>query len=187
MFVLLDLIFSVAFGLRDEEVWGTSRRLAMAPVSHRAVIGGKLLARVIVGTIQLLSLLLFGHLMYGVPLGESLGTLFLLTVAVVASMGCFSLLVAAVARSPEQIVPVGLTAVFILAAIGGCWWPFFEQPRWMQTLGEGMLTTWSMRALQDVLLRGKGLLEITPELLVLVAYGLVSLGVGLRVFRYAET
>ena len=34
MFVLLSLIFSVSFGLRDEEVWGTNVRLSMAPVSR---------------------------------------------------------------------------------------------------------------------------------------------------------
>src|SRR5512143_4065871 len=122
MFVLLNMIFSVAYGLRDEEIWGTNRRLATAPVSQAEVLGGKVLARLLVGTVQLLLLLLFGHFKYGLTLGSSPLALLLVALAIVASMACFSMLVAALARTREQIIPIGLSAVFILAGVGGCWW-----------------------------------------------------------------
>jgi ABC-type multidrug transport system permease subunit len=187
MFVLLNMIFSVAYGLRDEEIWGTSRRLAVAPVSQAEVLGGKLIARLIVGTVQLLILLLFGHFRYGLTLGTSPVALLLVSVSIVASMACFSMIVAALARTREQIIPIGLSAVFILAGVGGCWWPFYQQPAWMQTVGQGLMTTWSMFAIQDVILRNKGLLEVAPAVLFLLTYGLVSFGIGLRLFRYSET
>jgi linearmycin/streptolysin S transport system permease protein len=186
MFVLLSLVFSVSFGLRDEEAWGTSTRLSMTPVSQVAVLGGKLLARLIVGTLQLIILLLFGHFTYGLSLGHSAISLCVVATAIVFSMACFSVIVAAIARTREQIIPVGLSAVFILAALGGCWWPFFEQPKWMQIIAQGVMTTWSMFAIHDVMLRDKTLLEVAPKLLLLTAYGLVSFGIGLRLFRYAE-
>jgi ABC-2 type transport system permease protein len=107
-------------------------------------------------------------------------------VAIVFSMACFSVIVAAIARTREQIIPVGMSAVFILAALGGCWWPFFEQPKWMQTLAQGVMTTWSMFAIHDVMLRDRGLLAVAPKLLFLLAYGLVSFAIGLRFFRYTE-
>jgi ABC-2 type transport system permease protein len=106
---------------------------------------------------------------------------------IVFSMACFSVIIAAVARTREQIIPVGLSAVFILAALGGCWWPFFEQPKWMQVIAQGVMTTWSMFAIHDVMLRDKGLLDVAPKLLFLLAYGFVSFAIGLRLFRYAET
>jgi ABC-type multidrug transport system permease subunit len=186
MFVLLNLIFSVSFGLRDEEAWGTSGRLGMAPVSQAVVLGGKLLARLVIGTAQLIILLLFGHFTYGLTLGHSPLTLLLVATTIVFSMACFSVIIAAVARTREQIIPVGLSAVFVLAALGGCWWPFFEQPKWMQVIAQGVMTTWSMFAIHDVMLRGKGLLDVAPKLLFLTAYGLVSFAIGLRLFRYAE-
>lgn len=186
-FVLLSLIFSVSFGLRDEEGWGTSRRLGVAPVAGVSVLGGKLLARWIVGTLQLLVLLGFGHLTYGLRLGDSPWTMLLVAGCIVYSMATFSMIVAAVARTREQIIPVGLSALFLLAAIGGCWWPFHEQPAWMQAVAQGAMTTWSMMAIQDVMLRDRTLWELAPKLLLLVGYGTVSFAVGLRLFRYAET
>ena len=186
MFVLLSLIFSVAFGLRDEETWGTSARLAIAPVPHYTILGGKLLARLVVGTAQLLILLLFAHFMYGMSLGRSPISLFLIASIIVFSMACFAVIVAALARTREQIIPVGMSAVFILAALGGCWWPVYAQPKWMQAMGQFVMTTWSMFAIQDVMFRDKNLLQIAPTVLLLLAYGVVSFAVGSRLFRYAE-
>lgn len=186
-FVLLSLIFSVSFGLRDEEAWGTSGRLGIAPISRAMVLGGKLLARFVVGTAQLLILLLFGHFTYGLSLGHSPLVLVLVASAIVFSMASFSVIVAAVARTREQIIPVGMSVMFILSAIGGCWWPFYDQPKWMQTVAQGVMTTWSMFAIHDVMLREKTLFEIAPKIGFLFVYGLVSFGIGLRLFRYSET
>jgi ABC-2 type transport system permease protein len=185
-FVLLSVIFGVAFGMRDEEAWGTSARLAVAPVGHATIVAGKLLARLLVGTAQLLLLLLFGHLVYGLALGSSIPTLVIAATVIVFAMACFSLVIAAAASTREQVVPVGISAVFILAALGGCWWPFFEQPPWMQTLAQGVVTTWSMFTIHDVMLRNKTFVEILPKLAFLLAYGGVSFAVGLRLFRYSE-
>jgi hypothetical protein len=43
-----------------------------------------------------------------------------------------------------------------------------------------------MSAIQDVILRDKGLVAVSTELLVLVAYGLVSFLIALRLFRYGD-
>lgn len=185
-FVLLSMIFGVAFGMRDEEAWGTSARLAVAPVGHGTVVAGKLLARLLVGTVQLLLLLLFGKLVYGLALGNSAATLIVAATVIVFALTCFSLVIAAAARTREQVVPVGISAVFILAALGGCWWPFFEQPPWMQAVAQGVVTTWSMFTIHDVMLRDRSFVELLPKLSFLVAYGVVSFAVGLRLFRYSE-
>jgi ABC-2 type transport system permease protein len=186
MFVLLTLIFSVSLDLREEEVWGTHRRLSIAPLPPGALLGGKLLARLIVGIAQLLILLLFGHYVYGLTLGHSPLALSLTVTAVVFSMTCFAAIVAGFVRTREQAIPVGLAVVFVLAALGGLFWPLYDLPKWMQTVANGAVTTWSMFAIQDVILRGKGLVAVSPKLFILFAYGLVSFVIGLRLFRYED-
>lgn len=187
MFVLFTLVFSVSIGLREEEVWGTSVRLAIAPASGVSILAGKLLARVIIGVIQLLLLLLFGHFVFGLALGHSFLALLLASVAIVFSMGAFSIIVAAIARTREQIIPVGMSVVFLLAALGGLWWPFYDQPVWMQTIGHGAMTTWSMFMIQNVILRNKNVLEIWRQLLILTAYGFICFVIGSRLFSYGRS
>ena len=186
MFVLLNMVFSVAFGLEEEQALGTRDRLAAAPVSAATVLGGKMLARVLIGTAQLFLLLAVGHILYGLALGDSKVALLLVAVCGVASMACFALVVATAAHSREQIIPLGLATAFTLAAVGGCWWPFFKQPPWLQFIGRGMMTTWSMLAMHDVMLRNRGVLDVAPKLLVLIAQGLLWLAIALGVMRYSE-
>lgn len=186
MFVLLTLVFTVPLGLRDEEVWGTSLRLTVAPLSQAAILSGKLLARLVVGVAQLLILLLFGNLIFGLSLGHSPVALLLVATVVVFAMASFSLIVAAFAHTREQIIPVAMGVVFLLASLGGLWWPFYDQPKWMQSLGQGAMTTWSIFAIQDVILRDKTMVEVMPKVLFLLVYGLISLAIGLRLFRYGS-
>jgi ABC-type multidrug transport system permease subunit len=186
MFVLLTLIFSVSLALREEEVWNTSARLSIAPVRPASLLGGKLLARLIVGTAQLLLLLLFGHFVYGLRLGHSPLAIVAVATAVVASMTCFAAVVASFVHTREQAVPVGLAVSFVLAAMGGLFWPLYDLPHWVQEFGRLLMTTWSMSAIQDVMFRGRGLSGVSVELFVLFAYGLISFVIALRLFRYGD-
>jgi ABC-2 type transport system permease protein len=186
MFVLLTLLFSVSLGLREEEIWTTSIRLAIAPVSPVPLLGGKLLARWVIGTVQLLMLLLFGHFVYGLALGNSPLAMIAIVTVIVASMTCFAAVVAVFVRTREQAVPVALAVSFVLASLGGLFWPVQTLPQSMQQVAGLLLTTWSMSGLQDVMLRARGLVGISRELVVLVTYGFASFLIALRLFRYGD-
>ncbi|MBV8054209.1 MAG: ABC transporter permease [Deltaproteobacteria bacterium] len=151
-----------------------------------SLLGGKLLARWIIGTAQLLLLLLFGHFVYGLQLGDSPAAMIVVTATAVASMTCFAAVVAAFVRTREQAVPVGLAVAFILASLGGLLWPLYNLPQSMQQAARGLITTWSMFGIQDVMLRERSLAEVSTELLVLAAYGFTSFFIALRLFRYGE-
>jgi ABC-2 type transport system permease protein len=186
MFVLLTLIFSVSLALREEEVWNTSSRFSISPLAPASMLGGKLLARLVVGTLQLLLLLLLGHLIYGLRLGDSPVALIAVATAVVAAMTCFAAVIAAFVRTREQAIPVGLAVAFVLASFGGLFWPMFEMPRSIQAIGRVLITTWSMSAIQDVILRDRSLAAVSSQLLVLGAYGLTSFFIALRLFGYGD-
>jgi ABC-type multidrug transport system permease subunit len=186
MFVLLTLIFSVSLALREEEVWQTSSRLSIAPVAPVSIFGGKLLARLIVATAQLLLLLLFGHFVYGLRLGHSPVAMVAVAIAVVASMTCFAAVVAALVRTREQAIPVGLAVAFVLASLGGLFWPLYDLPRAMQSVAHVFVTSWSMSAIQDVILRDRSLAGVSNELFVLIAYALASFVIGLWLYSHGN-
>lgn len=183
MFVLMGVLLGVSFGMHDERELGTLTRLRIAPVRRWEIFGGKLLARFLVGLAQLLLLFGFGHLMWGISLGRSLPTFLLLAGAIVFSMTGFSLAVAAFARTREQIIPLGLTVTMIVCAIGGCWWPMYQSPPWLQQASRAFLTTWAMEGIHDLILREKGLADVLPTVGVLVAYGAAGLLLGTRLTR----
>jgi hypothetical protein len=54
----------------------------------------------------------------------------------------------------------------------------------MQEIARLLMTTWSMSAVQDMILRDRSLAGVSTALLVLFAYGLISLFIAVRLFRY---
>jgi ABC-2 type transport system permease protein len=185
MFVLMAVLFGVAFGIRDEQEWGALTRLRIAPIPRWAFLGGKLLARFVLGVLQMLVLFGFGHLVFDVSLGRSPLAFLAMTLAVVFAMTGFSLLVAAFARTREQIIPLGLTVIMLVCAIGGCWWPLFQMPSWLQEIAHLTLTAWAMDGLHDLILRERSLVEVAPILGILVAYGAACMAAGVRLHRFA--
>jgi ABC-2 type transport system permease protein len=132
----------------------------------------------------LLLLLLFGHFVYGLKLGHSPVAMVVVATATVASMTCFAAVIAAFVRTREQAIPVGLAVSFILASLGGLFWPIYDLPRSLQAVARVLMTTWSMSAIQDLMLRGRSLTGVSTELLVLAAYSITSFFIALRLFRY---
>jgi ABC-2 type transport system permease protein len=186
MFVLMGVLFGIAFSFRDEHEWGTDVRLELAPVSGAAVLGGKLLARFALGLAQLLLLFGFGRLIYGVSLGPSLLTFLILSVSIVFSMTGFSLLVTSFVRTREQIIPLGLTVVMLVCALGGCWWPLFVEPPWLQQVARITLTAWAMEGIADLALRERHFSDIALGVGVLLLYGSVCLAAGAWLRRPAR-
>jgi len=183
MFVLLAVVFGTALTMHDERDWGTLARLMVAPGGFTRVVLGKLAARFVVGVAQMLLLLAWGKWMFGVSLGSSPWAFVLLTAAAIFAVVSAGMLVAGLARSREQTLPLGLSLVMALSALGGCWWPQWVQPDWMKAIGPVVFTTWAMQGLNDLILRDRGLEAMALPVTVLFLYGAATLAVGLHLFR----
>jgi ABC-2 type transport system permease protein len=183
MFVLLAVVFGTSMSMHDERDWGTLARLLVAPGGFTRILLGKLAARFVVGVIQMLLLLAWGHFVFGVSLGSSPIAFVLLTMAAVFAVVAAGMLVAGLARSREQTLRLGLSMVMALSALGGCWWPQSVQPDWMNRVSPVVFTTWAMRGLNDLILRERGLDAVALPIGVLIVYGAVTMALGLRLFR----
>lgn len=183
MFVLLAVVFATAVTMHDERDWGTLSRLLVAPGGFTRILLGKLGARFLVGVVQMLLLLGWGRVRFGVSLGPQPWAALLLTLAAVFSVVAVGMLVAGLARTREQALPLGLSFVMALSALGGCWWPQSIQPEWMNRIAPAVFTTWAMRGLNDLVLRERGLEAMVLPVSVLVVYGAATLALGLWLFR----
>jgi len=57
------------------------------------------------------------------------------------------------------------------------------QPDWMSRISPAVVTTWSMRGLNDLILREGGLQAVLLPAVVLLVYGTAMLVLGVSVFR----
>ena len=176
---------AVAATILQEKEDGTFRRLLIAPIQKYALLGGKMLAQFIVTMAQLSIIFLVGYFVFKVHMHDWLTVSLLLIGTSFAATGLGMLLVSLV-RTRAQITPVVSLVVLVTSAIGGAWWPLFLEPPWLQQLAKIGITAWAMEGLNGSMILGKGFMDILPDILGLLAYGLICLLLALSLFRFQQ-
>ncbi len=180
----------LAQSILEEKRTGAFRRLVAAPMSRTTVLLGKLVPHVIVNLIQITLLFLVGYFVLpltGLPRlewGAHPEGLLVISVCASITANALGLMLAAIARSEQQLGGLSTLLVVTLAALGGVMVPRFVMPQFMQTLGLISPHAWALNGYQDILVRGYGIIEILPECAVLLAMAAVMFGVAVRRFKW---
>lgn len=180
LFAIFFIIVPLSINIVKEKSQGTFVRLRTNPVSYATVLGGKTVVYLMVCLIQFILMLLVGLFVFpaiGLPTLDVSGRLPLLfVVAVFAGLAAIGLglLLGTIAKTQEQSAPFGATFVVILAAMGGVWVPVFVMPKIMQTLSHISPMNWGLNAFYDVFLRNGSLLDVLPEISLLLLFFLAT-------------
>jgi ABC-2 type transport system permease protein len=185
MFAMFTVL-SAAAGILDEKERGTFKRLLISPLPRWALLGGKLMAQFLMGVAQIVLLFLFGVLVFGINLGNSLLGLLLVTLATCWATTSLGILLVAVIRSRKQIHPITTLVILGSSALGGSWYPLFLMPKVVQRISRLTLVSWAMEAYNRLMILGGDLGDVWVNIGVLVLYGAVCFAVGLRLFQFKE-
>lgn len=157
---------------------GTLARLLTTPVTRAQIIAGKMLAMFIMVFAQEVILVAIGQFALGVDYLQSPLALLLLMISVALWAASLGLLIAAVSKGEEQVIMWSLIAMFVLAAMGGAWFPLDMAGEAFSTIGHTLPTAWTMDGFQNIILRGQGLEGVYLPVLVLLGYTVVCFGVA---------
>lgn len=178
-FLLIDILWGVSVGLIDERDWGTLQRLQVSGAPMSGLLSGKLTARFLIGFVQMVVLLGVGRVLFGISLGPSPALLLLPTAAIAFSAAAFGLVIAAIARTRDAVLPLGSVGAMTMSAVGGCWWPLNFEPAWMRAAAQWIPTTWTMRAYNDLMIRGLPPEHALKPTLITFGLGLAFLCLGM--------
>ncbi|HEX6478708.1 MAG TPA: ABC transporter permease [Ktedonobacteraceae bacterium] len=185
VFFALFGINAAAATILQEKEDGTFRRLLIAPVQKYALLGGKLLAQFLLTLAQLVVLFVVGYFAFHLDIGSWPAVIALLICTSFATTGLGILLVSVV-KTRRQLNPIVTLVVLITSAVGGAWWPLFLEPQWMQQFAKIGVTAWAMEGLNGVMILGKDVPQILPDVLGLLAYGIICFIIAMRFFRFQE-
>lgn len=189
LFAIFFIVVPLSINLVKEKNHGTFVRLRSNPVSYATVLGGKTFVYIGVCLIQFTLMLLVGLYLFpllGLPKLDVSGRLPLLYIVALfsglAAIG-LGLLLGTIAKTQEQSAPLGAILVVILAAIGGVWVPVFAMPKFMQILSKISPMNWGLEAFYDVFLRNVNLVNIVPEIALLLLFFILTLLVAILYYR----
>lgn len=182
MFVMFTVLGAMVLLIKERRQW-TLQRLVVMPVARWQILGGKALAYFVLGIIQYGIVFAVG-VIAGTDLGSAPVALLLVMVAFVLCITALTFALATQVTSLEQANGIALLLSLTLAPLGGAWWPLEIVPDFMQTLGHLSPVAWAMDGFNKIILYGGGVIDVLPEVGVLLAATAVLFGLGVWGFRY---
>lgn len=181
LFAMFLIVVPLSINMVKEKNQGTYIRLKTLPVSSLQLIASKIIVYLIVCVIQFYLMLLvsiYVFPMMGMPALQVSGKMFYLFIVAVfsglAAVG-FGVLIGTVAKTLEQSAPFGSTAVVILAAIGGLWFPVYAMSESMQKVARISPMNWGLEGFYHVLLRDTSFISILPYLSLLLLFFILNI------------
>jgi ABC-type multidrug transport system permease subunit len=177
-------LWSIGFSVVQARTRKLLKRLMATPMPRGFYLLSHLLARLIFLSLEVAVVLFFGWLVFGV---RSAGSLWL--VALLALVGAFSfaglgLLIASRARTIEGVSGLMNLAMVPMWLLSGVFFASSNFPDAAQPFIRLLPLTALNDALRAVMLEGRGLAGLAPELGVLTGWGLGTFVLALKVFRW---
>lgn len=182
---------SAAFGAASTlQGWRQSRllrRLQLAPVSTRTVVGARITVTLAVSLGQLAIFLLVGAAAFGLTLSGSwwmsipligMGTLCFMAIGLLAG---------AIAKTTEGAVNMANFFVLPMAFLSGSFFPLDGAPTWLQRLSDVLPLKHLNEGMLDVMVRGEGPGAALAPLAVLLGFAAVVTLLAARLFRWETT
>lgn len=184
MNLMSGALWGIGWSLVDLRVRKLLKRLRASPMRPSQLIFAIGLARMFVIPLEVLVILGFAHLTFGVPVAGSLGVLALAVLVGALAFSGIAVLVgsrAINAESASGMVNLVMLPMFVLSGV------FFSAehfPAAIQPLIDLLPLSALNDALRAVVLDGAGLTAISGPLLILTAWGVITFLLGLRLFRW---
>jgi ABC-2 type transport system permease protein len=185
----LGIIFEILTETVAWERWeGTIEYTFMAPLSRPIHLFGMGAFAIVYGVIR--AVLLFGvvALFFDLNLSQAnfAAALVVLLVASISFIGIGMMTAVLPLISPEKGTQLGFIAQGLLLVVSGVYYPVEVLPQWMQWISVISPATYALDGMRDAIIDGDGLTAMGDELWPLVVIGIVSVPLGLEVFRRGE-
>ncbi len=148
---------------------GVARRMLSTPTSTGVIVGGEVAGRFGVALVQGVYIMVGTLLLFRVNWGDPLGAIAILVLFALVGSGA-AMLSGALFRNEQQAGGIGVLLGLGLAAIGGCMAPIEVFPPAMKTAALFTPHAWAIDAFSELIRRDGGLVDILPQLGVLVAF-----------------
>jgi ABC-2 type transport system permease protein len=183
-FLALFFVFLLAcVSFLRERSQGTMERLLATPATRVEVVLGYMLGLGLFALIQVAVILFYTVWALKIHYLGSLGLLFLV-IALLAVVGVnLGILASTFARNEFQVVQFIPLVIIPQILLGGTFWTVSEMPKYLQPFAYIMPVYYANQALRDVMLKGWGLVEIWPNLVVLVGIAGVLILLGALTMR----
>ena len=181
--VMMSVMTGLPVAISQEKEIGTMDGLMVAPINRLSIILGKALGQTIRGLLQGVIILALAVGIFGVTIHGSLLLVFgLLLLGVFAFVG-LGVVITSFAKDQETASMMMMTLMFPMMFLSGVMFPISQMPWYMQDISKFLPLTYASDALRKVMVLGATIPDISTDLIILIAFGVVLTAIAVPVFR----
>ncbi len=161
----------------------TLERLLASSAKRQSILAGMFLGTIARGLIQIIIFWVIGALVFKIDLGAAPLAVILLSVLMVLVSAAFSIMLATLVKTEKAAGALGVLVALVLAPLGGCWWPLFIVPRWMQSVAKLIPHGWANEGFNTLMVFGGEFNAVIPNLIALAAFAVIFGIIAVMRFR----
>lgn len=143
----------------------------------------RVLANLALAVVQFAVLFAAGWVLFDVHLPENMGATWVMFVLSALAIGGMGLVVGMLPRTPDAAMPLVMILQMGMALLGEAMMPLAGAPEIVLTIAKFMPTTHMTHGLRQVMMLGKGLGDVVPEILILSGVAVVSFTIAIWQMR----
>jgi len=187
MVTMFAVMMGLAGSVSREKEQGTLDGILVAPVSRFSIIMGKTGAQSVRGIGQGLMVLVLAMVFFHVKVyGNFFLMLLIVLLGILAFVG-LGILVSAAAEEQETAMTILMTVAFPMLFLSGAFFPVQQMPGFMQAISKCFPISYEVQALRQVVVLGAGPYEVLRPMLILAAFGVVTLAISIPAFKRVVT
>jgi ABC-2 type transport system permease protein len=162
---------------------GTIEQLIITPIRPWELLLGKLLPYVLIAFFDLLEVLIIGTLVFNMPINGSVPLLLVLAgLFLVTTLG-IGLLISTIAKTQFEAMLLAVFSSLPMMFLSGFFFPLAAMPPFLQVISYLIPLRYFLIIVRAILIKGVGLSAVINEVLALIVFGFVVMGIAVRRFR----
>ncbi len=172
-----------AISLVKEKELGTLEQLMVTPVKRYQLMAGKLIPYLIITLVQLQVAILLAGLIFGLELAGSYFSLILFSVIYLFTSLGLGILISSRVNSQQQAMFFSWFIMVVMILLSGFFVPIRNMPQSIQWISFINPLSHYMTVLREIVVKGSSLAQLSRELWILSASGLLVFGFSVLSFR----
>jgi len=186
MILILVAVVTIAISVVREKERGTIEQINVSPLSSLELMIGKSVPYIIIALINASLILLAGYILFGVVIKGSFFWLIVCILIFLFASLCLGLLVSTIAESQQVAFQIGIIISLIPSLLlSGFIFPIESMPVAIQIITNITPAKFFVVCLRSILLKGEGIAVFWDQLLYLVLFSLIILGIAAK--RYVKS
>lgn len=162
---------------------GTIEQLIVTPIRSWELVVGKILPYSILALIDMVEVLIIGHLWFKVPIKGDLGLIFALSgLFLISSLG-IGLFASTVANTQQEAFITVMVTMLPSIFLSGFFFPIEAMPKFLQYVSAIIPLRYYLVIIRSLLLKGVGFSALQNEVIALTLFAVVIMGIAALRFR----